>query len=64
MSLRPAKWMPKVLVQFIFTKKPILYNHKCGRLSIAQSEAKVISEKKAIVSLVVKSKNYRSGIRY
>ena len=56
--------MPEVLIQFTSTKKPILYNQKCRKLSTTQSYKKVISEKK-IVSLVVKSRNYyREGITY
>ena len=57
--------MPEVLIQFKSTKKPILCNQKCKKLSIAQSLAKVISKKENIGSLIVKSRNYyQEGIRY
>ena len=62
--LRPVKWMPKLLIQFTFTKKPpfctIRNIENCPLFRVKQK----LFRKKTVVSLVVKSRNYyREGIR-
>ena len=65
MYLRPVKWRPKCLFNLCPQKSPFCTIRNIENCPLPKFKKKVLLEKKTIVSLVIKSRNfYREGIRY